>query len=123
MIAPPGKPGYKPAAWHDATDDNIFVSRKVAGPSQPRNTVEAADEAADEAVDVSPLNRLTVILLCIILGLFGGHRYYLGKKKSAVLMTITIGGVALWFLYDLITMLFGGDIRDGENRPVTKWLP
>jgi class 3 adenylate cyclase len=121
MIAPPGKPGYKPAAWHDATNDNIFVSRKANAPSpSPNRDMGQGQEDAD---GISPLNRLTAIVLCIILGLFGGHRYYLGKRKSAVLMTITIGGAGLWFLYDLITMLIGGDIRDSKGRPVSKWLP
>lgn len=33
-------------------------------------------------------------------GLLGGHRYYLGKPASGVLMTLTIGGFGVWWVID-----------------------
>ena len=114
LIAPPGKPGYKPAEFHTANDPNIFVSRDKKKASK--------EQSVDLSGEISPRKRLAASLLLVILGLFGGHRYYLGRKKSAVLMTITVGGAGLWFLYDLITMLIGGDMRDKEGRLVRKWV-
>lgn len=42
--------------------------------------------------------------LWLILGLFGGHRYYLGRPGSGFLMTITIGGLGLWWILDLLLL-------------------
>jgi class 3 adenylate cyclase len=114
MIAPPGMPGYQPARFHDATDSNIFVPRK--GKKKPEEAPQA------DNTEVSPRKRLALILITLILGIFGGHRYYLGKRKTAILMTITVGGAGLWFLYDLIIVLVDGDIRDNEGRKVSKWV-
>lgn len=40
-------------------------------------------------------------LLWLFLGTVGAHRYYLGKTKSAIAMTLTLGGVGIWTLIDL----------------------
>jgi class 3 adenylate cyclase len=114
LIAPPGKPGYQPAEFHAANDPNIFVSRPKKEPKQP--PVEISSD------EISPRKRFAASLLLIILGIFGGHRYYLGRKKSGVLMTITIGGAGLWYLYDVITMLIGGDMEDKQGRKVKNWF-
>ena len=45
--------------------------------------------------------------LCLFLGTLGAHRLYLGKKKTAFLMLITIGGCGIWYLLDLIAILRG----------------
>lgn len=37
-------------------------------------------------------------------GFFGGHRFYLGKTGTGLLMLLTLGGVLLWWLVDLFLL-------------------
>jgi TM2 domain-containing membrane protein YozV len=45
--------------------------------------------------------------LCLFFGTLGIHRFYLRKKKTAFFMLLTLGGVGLWYLVDLISILRG----------------
>lgn len=37
-------------------------------------------------------------------GPLGGHRYYLGKPKSGALMTLTLGGLGVWWVADALLL-------------------
>ncbi|MEQ9812679.1 MAG: NINE protein [Azospirillaceae bacterium] len=63
--------------------------------------------------------RWVALVLCLILGILGLHRYYLGRPGSGLLMTCTIGGLGLWWIADIV-MLIAGDLRDGSGR-VPDW--
>ncbi len=76
----------------------------------------------DDDLFASPKSRLTTILLAAVLGVFGAHRFYVGKTQSAVAMLLTLGGLGLWYVYDLI-MIAAGSFRDSEGRFVTNWEP
>ena len=60
--------------------------------------------------------------LAALLGPFGAHRFYVGKTGSGALMAATLGGLGLWWLYDLIVAA-AGDFRDIEGRRVSRWDP
>ncbi|MFT5732196.1 MAG: TM2 domain-containing membrane protein YozV [Planctomycetota bacterium] len=59
-------------------------------------------------------------LLCWFLGVFGVHRFYAGKVGTGILMFLTIGGLGIWWLIDMIVILVGS-FRDKENRLIFKW--
>lgn len=44
---------------------------------------------------------VTAYVLWLLTGLLGGHRYYLGRRKTGLLQTLTLGGLGLWWLLDL----------------------
>lgn len=69
---------------------------------------------------ISDKSRGITLLLCTLLGVFGGHRFYTGKIKSGILMAATLGGMGIWYLYDLIVVA-GGGFRDAEGRLVLDW--
>ncbi len=70
--------------------------------------------------DISQRSRLVAVLLAALLGPFGAHRFYAGKVKSGILMALTVGGVGVWYLYDLIVVAAGG-FRDNEGRLIASW--
>ena len=70
---------------------------------------------------VSSRSRFIALLLCFFLGCFGAHRFYLGKTGTAVLMLITIGGLGIWMLIDLV-LIAAGSSRDAEGRRVYRWF-
>ncbi|MGQ0702044.1 MAG: TM2 domain-containing protein [Gemmatimonadales bacterium] len=70
----------------------------------------------------SEKSRGVALALCIPLGVFGAHRYYVGKIGTGLLQLCTLGGLGLWWLYDLITIA-AGEFRDEEGRKVRLWDP
>ena len=58
--------------------------------------------------------------LCIPLGVFGAHRFYVGKIGTAILQLCTLGGLGLWWLYDAI-LIASGEFRDIEDRRLAAW--
>ena len=56
---------------------------------------------------ISDKNGIACLLLCFFLGTFGVHRFYTGKVGTGILMLITLGGLGIWYLADLILILCG----------------
>ncbi len=67
------------------------------------------------STSASSKSAVTALLLCFFLGTFGVHRFYLGKIKTAVLMLLTLGGLGIWSLCDLV-LIACGDATDDEGR-------
>ena len=72
--------------------------------------------------ETSDRSRGVALALAAILGPFGGHRFYVGKTGTGILMAVTIGGLGLWYLYDLI-LVASGSFRDAHGRLVRRWDP
>jgi hypothetical protein len=72
------------------------------------------------ATDISDRSRGVALILAAVLGVFGGHRFYAGKPLSGVAMLLTLGGMGLWWLYDVIVITAGG-FRDDEDRRLVRW--
>lgn len=69
----------------------------------------------------SPKNKTIALLLCIFLGMFGAHRYYVGKIGTGVLWTFTGGVVGIGWLVDLFTII-GGGFYDADGLAL-RWQP
>jgi hypothetical protein len=70
----------------------------------------------------SEKSRGIALILGIVLGVFGAHRFYVGKAGTGVLMLCTAGGLGIWYLIDVI-MIASGGFRDAEGRRVLRWDP
>jgi hypothetical protein len=73
-------------------------------------------------LDPSDKSRGVATALAALLGPFGAHRFYVGKTGSGAIMAATLGGLGVWWLYDLIVVA-AGDFRDVQGRRVSRWDP
>jgi len=60
------------------------------------------------------------LALAVIGGVFGLHRFYTGRVHSGVWMCLTLGGLGIWYLYDVV-VIAAGDFQDGDGRRVSRW--
>jgi len=49
----------------------------------------------------------------------GVHRFYTGKIGTGILMLLTLGGLGIWVLVDLI-MIAVGSFKDKEGRALAR---
>jgi hypothetical protein len=70
----------------------------------------------------SEKSRGVALALAIPLGVLGAHRFYARKIGTGLLQLGTLGGLGLWWLYDLI-LIAAGEFRDGEGRKISQWDP
>lgn len=94
------------------SDEEGFVTEQIVAP--PRPTIDPSGNP------ISPKSRLAAALLAWFLGIFGIHRFYVGKVGTGVLMIVTLGGLGIWALIDFIVILVGS-FRDKEERVLYNW--
>ena len=58
----------------------------------------------------SSVGRKLSELLCI-------HRFYVGKTTTGIIQILTLGGLGIWTLIDLVLIIIG-DFKDSEGNPV-----
>ncbi len=82
-------------------------------------TCGAAQEGG-QLVSASDKRLLPAVLLCMLFGVFGAHRFYVGKVGTGILQLLTLGGLGIWWMVDLI-MLIVGAFSDGRGQKITQW--
>jgi hypothetical protein len=65
-------------------------------------------------------SRLVAILLCWFLGVFGVHRFYVGKIGTGILWVLTLGCLWIGVLVDLI-LIATGTFKDKDGKPLLDW--
>ena len=70
--------------------------------------------------NVSEKKRLAAALLCFLLGVFGVHRFYVGRVGSGLLWLFTLGFLGMGMLADLILIL-AGEFKDSEGKKLYVW--
>ena len=65
-------------------------------------------------------HRRTALILCLIGGLFGFHRFYVGKWGTGILYMFTFGGFMLGWFIDFIHIL-RGTFKDKNGMPLIEW--
>ncbi len=69
---------------------------------------------------ISDKSRGVVLGLAACLGVLGVHRFYVGKIGTGVLMFLTGGGAAIWWIIDLVR-ISTGEFRDADGHRVLDW--
>ena len=67
-------------------------------------------------------SRLAATLLCLFVGIFGVHRFYVGKIGTGILLLLlsSTGIGEIWCLIDLILILCG-QFKDSDGNLITNW--
>lgn len=71
-------------------------------------------------IPVSPKSRLATLLLCFSLGVFGIHRFYVGKVGTGNIWLLTAGVFRIGSLTDFI-MIICGAFKDQYGLEVKVW--
>ena len=78
------------------------------------------EKLLNSSTTTSTTDWLTLFLLTFFVGVLGVHRFYVGKTGTGFLMLLTLGGLGVWFLVDLILVVTGQFTnKDGEKIPRT----
>ena len=111
------------------------LSRDVAPPAPPPppemvgdsqwvslSSPSLSETRAEPDPSVSTKKRLLAALLCVPpLGLFGAHRFYVGRVTSGILQLLTIGGLVFWTLADMLVIVFG-EFSDRDGKKIKNWV-
>ena len=75
----------------------------------------------ERGVKISKKSRLVAFLLCYIFGMFGAHRFYVGKKYTAVLYILTFGLFCIGLIVDLFKIILG-EFETSNGYVVKNWI-
>jgi TM2 domain-containing membrane protein YozV len=82
--------------------------------------VQVVAQQAVQPVGVSDKRILPAFLLCFLFGVFGAHRFYVGKVGTGIAQLFTLGGLGIWALVDLILILLAS-FEDKAGNKITIW--
>ena len=96
----------------------------AAGPAKPPPLSQPPAPAMpppQPPEEVSDCRILPAFILAFLFGIFGAHRFYVGKTGTAVLQLVTFGGLGIWATVDWILILCRA-FKDRQDRRITKWV-
>jgi DNA-directed RNA polymerase subunit RPC12/RpoP len=82
----------------------------------------AAPAPVAETIEYSPCSYTVTLVLALLFGIFGGHRFYTGHTMSGVIQLLTGGGMYLWWLIDVFSIV-SGSFSDSQGRPLKSKNP
>lgn len=114
-------PDPQPLAWN-AESDSKWTQSAVGGPAPVAPSV-AFSEYGKSVIAQGEKSLLIATLLSAVFfvtGVSGLHRFYAGKIGTGILQLVTLGGLGIWAIIDLI-VLVTGNFRDANGNLVTSW--
>ena len=106
------RPRYCPRCGHELLAVGDYCSQ-CGLPIPP-------EERLYEHPDGSPRSRLVALLLAVLLGYLGVHRFYVGKVATGIVWLLTGGLFGIGYIVDII-LIAAGSFRDVDGRRVVFW--
>ena len=105
-------------------DRNIIINNNNNNSSSSSISAAAAavaDGRSSYAPSVSPKSWIATLLLCVFFGIFGVHRFYVGKVGTGILMILlcATGISEIWCIIDFICILLKR-FKDKQGLPIKK---
>ena len=114
LILEEGQKQWKPYS-HTITSGPVIlpvIPLESAAVSPPQ--IASHQETSDVTAPALHETFNVAFFLCLFLGVFGAHRFYLGVENG-LFQLITFGGCGIWTLVDLVRLLTG-DFPDANGR-------
>ena len=94
------------AAFPVADENPALIENSAILPLLEDGTIFHDSNNASTEVPVSNID-WTLFWVCIFCGTLGVHRYMMGDIWKGILMTLTLGGLYVWWIMDLIKISKG----------------
>ncbi len=96
-----------------APQPTIVINNVNTNTNVNQNTVGTA------GTGISAKSKMVTLILAIVLGAIGAHRFYVGKTGSGILYLFTMGLFGFGWIYDIIKIA-SGTFRDGLGLPIVR---
>lgn len=90
--------------------------KKKEKKEKKENSVLKPKKEKKENSALKPKNKLTAILLSVFAGTLGVDRFYLGYTTLGIVKLLTVGGLGVWTIIDLI-MICTDQLRPADGSP------
>ncbi len=95
------------------TPPPVMGALPVAGTAPSSFPAPLTERVSDKII-------LPAFLLAFFFGIFGAHRFYVGKIWTGILQLFTFGGLGIWATIDWILILCKA-FTDKQGRRITNW--
>jgi ribosomal protein L37E len=103
---------------HELLNDAVFCAR--CGEPLESNRRTPLTDISEEWEEASDRSRLVALLLCVLLGYLGVHRFYVGKIGTGILWLMTGGMFGVGYIVDAI-LIATGHFRDHKGLSLIFW--
>ena len=91
-----------------STNNSTVQTQNASNISFVTNVVNNnSQNISNQMISVSKKNKITALILCVLFGFFGVHRFYVGKIGTGLLYLFTGGLFLIGYIVDIILIIKG----------------